>query len=621
MITFKNLSLYRGSKLLFDKIDVTFHAKQKIGIVGKNGTGKTSLFALIQGRLTPDKGELFISKNLKIATVEQEMQSTSDRIILDYIIDTDTEFRHIEKELEKAIEANDGNKISTLHEQLHAIEGYTIEARAASLLNGLGFSSEQLKEPVKAFSGGWQMRLNLARALMQRSDILLLDEPTNHLDLEAVLWLESWLQKYPGLLLLISHDIEVLDHVVKHIAHVEHHQIQLYTGNFTHFEKERAEQLSLQQRQHEKQQKEIAHIQKFIDRFRYKASKARQAQSRIKMLERMKKVAAVYLDNPFTFRFLEPATHPSLLLTLEEVSLGYKENESILTHIDFQIMRGDRIGLLGPNGAGKTTFMKLLAHQLTPQSGLFNAHPQLKIGYFAQHILEKLNLQQSPLEQFQEIAPKETELALRKYLGRFNFSKETVNMPVKSFSGGEKARLALALIIWDRPNLLLLDEPTNHLDIEVRQALIMALQAFEGAMIIVSHDRFLLKNIADKLFLVFNKRIQPFTGDLDDYRQWLITHAISSTGEEETSPKKTLTMGAQKKQATRELRLLANKIRTLEFKIDTHRHRLQILDQEISNPCFYETQSPKAQQKIFKERDELIKDLELLEKEWCTLQS
>ena len=507
MITLNNLSLQRGAKILLQSVSLSFYDKYKVGIVGKNGSGKTSLLELLLGKLEPDTGEIVVATQAKMVTIEQEVPDT-DRKAIDYVIDADQKLRKCEVELHKAEAQQDGNKMAELYEILQDIDGFSAHARAAVILSGLGFSEDTMAQPVNALSGGWRMRVNIARALFVPTDILLLDEPTNYLDLDAVIWLEQWLIKYPGLLLLISHDREFLDHITTHIAHINNQQIKLYTGNYSAFEKQWAETLALQQKQYEKQQKQIVHIQSFITRFKAKTSKARQAQSRIKALERMQEIMPAHIDSPFAFEFKESRPVGNPLLNLQHVSFSYADN-LILSDINWQLNNQDRIGLLGKNGAGKSTFIKLLAGRLVPQQGEIFINKNLRIGYFAQYTLERLNPHKNALMHLQEIdEEQQPDAQLRRFLGGFNFSGNMAVMPVSNFSGGEKARLALALIIWQAPNLLLLDEPTNHLDIDMRQALILALQNYTGALIIVSHDRFLLKQVVDDYWLIADQRIQ-----------------------------------------------------------------------------------------------------------------
>ena len=519
MLQFTQLALRRGTRLLLDNVSLQIHPGQKVGVTGANGTGKSSLFSLILGELGPDAGDISVPKDWVIAHVAQETPS-DERASIEYVLDGDAELRDVEAQIASAERDHRGEDLAVLHGRYESIGGYAARSRAAQLLHGLGFSAKDETHAVNTFSGGWRVRLNLARALMSRSSLLLLDEPTNHLDLDAVIWLEGWLRAYQGTLLLISHDRDVLDNVADHIVNIEHNDATLYTGNYTAFERVRAERLALQQAQYVKQQREIAHMRSFVDRFRAKASKARQAQSRLKALERMETVAPAHVDSPFRFRLLEPEKLPRPLLTLDQVSVGYGDS-TILSKVRTTIVPGDRIGLLGPNGAGKSTLIKLLGGMLKPQGGDMAAARDLKVGYFAQHQVEQLHPEHSALEHLAQIDPAAREGAMRTWLGGFGFSGDTVFMPTRPFSGGEKSRLALALLVYQRPNLLLLDEPTNHLDLEMRQALAVALQEFDGAMVIVSHDRHLLRVSTDTLLLVHGGRVAEFDGSLDDYPAWL----------------------------------------------------------------------------------------------------
>lgn len=519
MISLKNMTIRRGPHVLLENINWTIYAKQRIGMIGANGSGKTTLFALLLQEFHADAGDFEISPQLKLAHVAQEMPSES-KSALDYVLDGDDELRSLEQRLLDAEHKNDGMHMAELHEQLGLIDAYTAPARAAQLLDGLGFSDEEQQKPVSAFSGGWRVRLNLAKALMTRSDVLLLDEPTNHLDLDAVLWLEQWLMKYSGILIIISHDRDFLDATVDHVVHLSHQQLKMYTGNYSTFESLRATELLLQQAVYEKQQKKIAHMQSFVERFRYKASKARQAQSRLKAIERMELVCAVQSESPFQFTFPAPKHCPNPLISLDQVKIAYGD-KTVLSHVNLTITPKDRIAILGPNGAGKSSLIKLLANQLIAVHGTRTAAAGLKIGYFAQHQVDQLKLEETALSHLKEYAKHQPELELRKFLGSFGFSRDKVLEPVSTFSGGEKSRLALALLVWQKPNLLLLDEPTNHLDLEMRNALSIALQEYEGAMILISHDRFLVRTTTDQLFLVAEGRLQAFDGDLNDYQRWL----------------------------------------------------------------------------------------------------
>ncbi|WP_342623640.1 ATP-binding cassette domain-containing protein [Pseudomonas alkylphenolica] len=522
MIRLSNLTLQRGPQRLLEGAELTLHAGHKAGLIGANGAGKSSLFALLRGELTPDSGDCQLPADWRIAHMRQEVD-TLDRLAVDYVLDGDIRLRKVQADLAAAEAAHDGTALARLHIELDSADGYTADARARKLLAGLGFTNEQMDRRVGDFSGGWRMRLNLAQALMCPSDLLLLDEPTNHLDLDAILWLEDWLKGYPGTLLLISHDRDFLDAVVDHVAHVEQCKLTLYRGGYTAFERTRAERLAQQQQAYEKQQAQRAHMEKYIARFKAQATKARQAQSRIKALERMEELSAAHVDSPFDFTFRESEKISSPLLDLSDGRLGYGD-KTILEKVKLQLTPGARIGLLGPNGAGKSTLIKNLAGELEPLSGRLVRGENLSVGYFAQHQLDSLDNKASPLLHLQRLAPTEREQTLRDFLGGFDFRGGRIDEPVLNFSGGEKARLALALIAWERPNLLLLDEPTNHLDLEMRLALTMALQEFSGAVLVVSHDRHLLKSTTDDFLLVADGKVETFDGDLDDYTRWLVEY-------------------------------------------------------------------------------------------------
>jgi ATP-binding cassette subfamily F protein 3 len=519
MLRITNLVLARGTKRLLDNASLTLHDRHKAGLVGANGSGKSSLFAAIRGELHPDAGAIDLPPRWTLAHVAQETPAVPTPAI-DYVLDGDRELREVERALATA--GHDGAHLAELHHRYDDIGGYGAKARAATLLAGLGFTESQQALPVNTFSGGWRMRLNLAQALMCRSDLLLLDEPTNHLDLDAVLWLEDWLRRYPGTLLLITHDRDFLDAVVDTIVHVDNRALTTYSGNYAQFERERAQQLALQQGAYAKQQRQIAHLRAFVDRFRAKATKARQAQSRIKALERMELIAAAHVDSPFTFTFPPVDVAARQLVRLDHVTLGYANAPPVLRDVEWGVLSGARIGLLGANGAGKSTLLKALAGTLVPLHGERLAAQQLKLGYFAQHQVEQLRAGESPLWHLTRLEPDAREQALRDYLGGFDIRGDMATSPVARFSGGEKARLTLALIVRQRPNLLLLDEPTNHLDIEMREALTEALQDYAGALIVVAHDRHLLRATADELWLVANGSVTPFDGDLDDYRAWVL---------------------------------------------------------------------------------------------------
>jgi ATP-binding cassette subfamily F protein 3 len=519
MIQFNKVSLQLGKRSLFTQLNFTLHAKEKVGLIGQNGAGKSTLFALLLGEIQADGGDIQLPKNLQLATVKQETPALA-MPALEYVLDGDKVYREQQQKLEEAEAREDMNELMRIHERMEHTGFYSKPALAGSLLHGLGFSAEQQQQSVADFSGGWRMRLNLAQALIADSDVLLLDEPTNHLDLEAVLWLEDWLKNYPGILLIISHDREFLDNVVGHILWLENGEVKRFTGNYSAFESMRAMQLSQQQAAFEKHQRERAHLQKFIDRFRAQATKATQAQSRIKALERMGEMLPAHQASQFHFSFPEVnLASKAYLLLLSEATLGY-DDKVILDSVQFGIAPGDRIGLLGPNGAGKSTLIKALAGQGTVLTGERLASQHLKLGYFSQHQLDILDPSQSPFWHIRQLSPKVHELEARKFLGQFDFAGDVVFESIQYFSGGEKARLALALIVWQAPNLLLLDEPTNHLDIEMRQALIMALQEYTGAVVVISHDRHLLRATTDELYLVYDGKVDKFAGSIDDYPKW-----------------------------------------------------------------------------------------------------
>jgi len=522
MIRLQNLTLQRGPQRLLEDAELTLHAGHKAGLIGANGAGKSSLFALIRGELHPDSGDCFLPADWRIAHMRQEVD-TLERLAVDYVLDGDLRLRQVQRDLAAAEAAHDGAAQARLHSELDSADGYTADARARKLLAGLGFTNEQMDRQVGDFSGGWRMRLNLAQALMCPSDLLLLDEPTNHLDLDAIIWLEEWLKSYPGTLMLISHDRDFLDAVVDHVAHVDQRKITLYRGGYSAFERARAERLAQQQQAYEKQQVQRAHMESYIARFKAQATKARQAQSRIKALERMEELTAAHVDSPFDFVFRESQKISSPLIDLSDARLGYGD-KAVLEKVKLQLTPGARIGLLGPNGAGKSTLIKNLAGELSPLAGRLTRGENTVVGYFAQHQLDSLDSKASPLLHLQRLAPTEREQTLRDFLGGFDFRGARIDEPVLNFSGGEKARLALALIAWDRPNLLLLDEPTNHLDLEMRLALTMALQEFSGAVLVVSHDRHLLKSTTDNFYLVADGKVEEFDGDLEDYTRWLVEY-------------------------------------------------------------------------------------------------
>ena len=621
MLNFKNIAIRRGNRLLFSDASFTIHKAQKIGLTGANGTGKSSLFAMLRGELHADEGEFSMPPNLEVAHVAQETPAL-DCSAIDYVLDGDRELRNLQKQLQTAEQGQDGLKLAELHAVLDQIGGYTAQARASRLLNGLGFTTVQENQPVSSFSGGWRMRLNLAQALMCRSDVLLLDEPTNHLDLDAVIWLQDWLCKYPGTLLLISHDRDFLDTITDHIVHIEQGKAEIYTGNYSAFERMRAEKLAQQQSAFEKQQREIAHIQSFVDRFKAKATKARQAQSRIKALERMEVIAQAHVDSPFGFSFPSPKKMPNPLLKIEESDIGYGD-KVVINQASLSISPGDRIGLLGPNGAGKSSLIKVLAGQMQALNGKFQTAQDLNIGYFAQHQLELLRLDESPLWHFQKLDKLATEKDLRNFLGGFDFRGDKVNEAVAPFSGGEKARLVLALLVYQNPNLLLLDEPTNHLDLEMRHALSVALQEYEGAIVVVSHDRHLLRSVTDQLLLVADGKVQPFDGDLDDYKQWLAEQKKNAEEIEPTNPSAETTRSRKdqrKQEAERRQRLkpLMDAVKKAEATVEKFHKEQQELEQRLADPAIYMDENKEQLKKLLSRKNEVDNALEQAELDWMT---
>ena len=621
MLGFNNLTLRRGARVLIQDASLQIHAGQRVGLVGRNGTGKSSLFALMQYQLSPDKGDFTRPRNWAVATVAQETPALPVQA-LEYALDGDIELRELEAALAKAEAAHDGDRIGSLHERLYQVDGYTARARAATLLDGLGFTQSMQAQTVAEFSGGWRMRLNLARALMCRSDLLLLDEPTNHLDMDAVLWVQDWLAGYKGTLVLISHDREFLDAVCTHTLHLHAERLTLYAGNYSAFERVRAERLAQQTATRAAQEREVAHLQKFVDRFKAQATKARQAQSRMKMIERIKLVAPVIADNEFTFQFRTPLKTPSPLVRLNKVGVGY-DGVAQLSGINLGIEPGERIGLLGPNGAGKSTFVKLLAGKLDALGGQVVAHPDLVVGYFDQHQLEQLDIKASPILHLKRMDPQAREQDLRDYLGSFNFRGDRAFEVIEPFSGGEKARLALALVVYPRPNLLLLDEPTNHLDLDMRQALEMALNDYEGAVVLVTHDRHLVSSVCDRLWRVADHAVQPFDGDLDDYARWL-----GERGRKPAPAATPATPAASKPAAPPppaasrdEIKRLRDIVRKSEARQSRIEELLRRLEQKLADPALYDKGVAGEAAKLMKEQAELREELATVEEAWLQASS
>jgi len=629
MLRISNLSLARGTKVLLDDASLTVHPGHKVGLIGANGSGKSSLFALLRGELSQDKGELSMPPGWVIAHVAQETAPATGTAI-DYVLDGDRDLRAIEHSLavahadETADAHAAGEHLAELHHRFEIIDGYSARARAAALLSGLGFSAARHNDPVAAFSGGWRMRLNLAQALMCRSDLLLLDEPTNHLDLDAVLWLEDWLERYPGTLLLVTHDRDFLDAVVTEIVHLDQRQLRHYTGNYAQFERERAQSLALQQSAYVKQQRQIAHLRSYIDRFRAKATKAKQAQSRIKTLERMEMIAAAHVDSPFSFEMQAHPTTARQLLKLDHVSLGYGSTP-VLANVDWAILAGERIGLLGPNGAGKSTLLRAIAGELTPISGSRLTANGLRIGYFAQHQVEQLRLDESAMWHMQRLEPATRDQELRNFLGSFDFRGDRTSAPVRDFSGGEKARLTLALLARQKPNLLLLDEPTNHLDIDMREALTEALQDYAGALIVVAHDRHLLRATADELWLVADGRVSLFDGDLDDYRRWVLTErtqaddrGVGVDGAALAPDRRTQKReeAAARQQAYALRKTLSDKLARIEKEMEQIGAERQSIEAWLATPDAYGEEGRNALRDTIARQGDLTWQLARLEAEW-----
>ncbi len=621
MLKLSNVTLRRGIKVLFSGAELTIHKGQRVGLTGANGVGKSSLFSLFLGHLEADEGEVEATAGLVYASTDQEITATM-RVAREYVIDGDENLRRLEAAVVATEAAGEGGKHATLLAEYDSAGGYTATARAATLLNGLGFSDADQARPLSDFSGGWRMRLNLAKALMCQSDVLLLDEPTNHLDLDAVLWLETWLMRYAGTLLLISHDREFLDRVCTHIAHIEQKSVRLYTGNYSEFEKQRSEQLAAQQANYESQQREIAHMQDFVRRFKAKATKAKQAQSRVKALERMEVIGPAHVDSEFHFNFLEPDHLPSPLVTLENVDCGYGDTK-IIGKANIRLQSGDKIGLLGMNGAGKSTFVRTLVGDLDALGGKIKTSPHLRVGYFAQHQLEQLPDDGTPMSYLQALDRKATEASLRNFAGGFGFRGDMVFSNISTMSGGEKARLVLAAVVYQKPNFLLLDEPTNHLDIDMRHALTVALQEFDGALVIVSHDRHLLRCCSDELWLVANGKLTEFNADLDAYTDWLAEQrradadsgsAPGSDGEHSAfSKKERKRLQAEARKRILPLKKAAEK---LEKKVDETSGKLANLEKQLADTSLYEAANKDQLQELMRQQASLKKSHEELEMEW-----
>ena len=630
MIKFDQITLQRGSQPLIEAADLTLHSGQRYGLVGRNGAGKTSLFKLLLGQLQLDSGQLTWPPTMRMAHMAQELGGVA-RTTLEHVLDGDQALRQAEAAITKAEAAHDEKTLAHVYADYDHAGGYTAVNRAQQLLQGLGFPEQDWSLPVGSFSGGWRVRLNLAQALMCPSDLLLLDEPTNHLDLDATMWLESWLQKYQGTLLLVSHDRDFLDQVVDVIVHLDHKKLTSYRGNYAAFERQKAERMAQQQVMYAKQQTEIAHIESFIRRFKAKASKAKQAQGRVKALQRMEKIAPAYADSPFTFRFPEFERTSSTLLDLDQVSIGY---EQPILHANMTLLHDSRYALLGPNGAGKSSLIKTLVGDLNPLSGSITQGEHLKVGYFAQHQLEALDLDANGILHLQRLKPKASEQELRNFLGGFGWQGERVFEPVKHFSGGEKVRLALAMIALQKPNLLLLDEPTNHLDLEARHALTMALQAYEGALVVISHDRHLLRQVVDQYWLVANGKVKEFEGDLQDYQAQVQSLALAQAknkieakrAKPQTGNNELLTtlerkeLKRQQAEHRKQLSPLKKSIAKLEKDIDTWQAKLDLLETELAQPNLYQSDNKATLRDLLSQQAHASEQHEVCEEQWLEQQ-
>lgn len=602
MLTLRQITLSRGNKILLDKADVSLYEKQKIGLIGHNGCGKSTLFDFLLGKLIADTGEYLINPQLSISHLSQQLPD-SDEKALDFVLAGDEEYIKLLQRLEQAEQSGNDTEVLACHDELSHSGGYSKPAQAATIMSGLGFRGDQQQASVNSFSGGWRMRLSLARCLMKPAALLLLDEPTNHLDMEAIFWLERFLKQSPSTIILISHDREFLDAFVTHILHIDHQQLNLYTGDYSCFEKTHAQQLALQQIMHERQQAKISHMMSFVNRFKAKATKAKQAQSRVKAIEKMEIIAAAQADSPFSFDFFPCPRAGNPLIQCNLVDAGYQN--PILKKINLSLNPGDRIALLGPNGEGKSTLIKTLTGVLPTLNGTIHRSAHLKIGYYAQHQLEQLDCKLSPVETIQILSPEVREQTIRDYLGGFNFIGDMAVQPIQHFSGGEKARLALAKLVWLKPNLLLLDEPTNHLDLGMRSAIELALQSYEGALILISHDRHMLKTSVDNFYLVHNQKVQAFDGDLDDYYSWLQSKDIKPA------------TSAQATNDYKEKKVIQNRLKKLEQLIDQFQNDIQKLDSQLADPLLYENsnQQQKLEQLLTK-RDNALSSLHKSEEEW-----
>ena len=630
MIQFTQVSLQRGTQFLLEEADLTIFEGQKVGLIGANGAGKSSLFAMIKGELHADTGEVILPGQRRIAFMAQEVEETQ-RSALDYCLDGDDKLREIEKNIIEAQANGDDHAHAVWLGEYENAHGYTAQSRGETLLQGLGFKMTDMKRPVSDFSGGWKIRLNLAKALMCPSDVLLLDEPTNHLDLDAVMWLENWLRQYPGTLLLISHDRDFLDGICSHIVHLYQKQLVLYKGNYSDYERQRAEHLAQQQANYEKQQEKRAHLQQYVDRFRFKADKAKQAQSRLKMLEKMEIIGPAHIDSQFEFTIPVAEKTSQLLVNLSQADLGYISESGVKTvqlgNTNFALRDGQRIGLLGPNGAGKSTLIKSIVGEISILAGDRILGENLKIGYFSQHQLSALDLEASPLLHIQRLTPKVLESDIRRYLGGFGFTGDDALRAVKGFSGGEKARLALSLISWTKPNLLVLDEPTNHLDIEMRQALTEALQEFPGSILLVSHDRHLLNSTVDEFYLVADNKIQAFDGDLPTYHAWLQARQADAAQLERNELAGDKIDRVDRKEERRKAAEMREKLRPLRKQIEKYEKAIQTAQEHLdriaaamADSSLYETEQRSKLQSLLSDEAKWKKAQAESEEAWFEAQ-
>ena len=609
MLSFNNLSLRRGSNLLFQSVSFTIHKRNKVGLVGANGTGKTSLFKMIQGEFESDSGDFNYPPDLRISCLDQEVPGSEEHA-LSYVLSGDHKLTNIQNAIKKAEKEEDYAALGDLHSQFEDHDGFSAKSRAEQLMVGLGFTDSDFSKALNDFSGGWRVRLNLAKTLMQPSDLLLLDEPTNHLDLDTIIWLGNWIKSFQGALLLISHDREFLDECVDHIAHIHNQQIELYSGNYTQFEARKAARLAELESNYNKQQREIAHMQSFVRRFKAKATKARQAQSRIKALERMELIAPAHIDSPFSFNIPETDKISNPLLTLEGAELGY--TTSIVSDVKVSFRPGDRIGLLGVNGAGKSTLVKSLNGDIDLLDGLKREGKNLVVGYFSQHQVDDLDLQKNAIQHIQSIDEKATEAEIRNFLGGFNFRDNKAKDAIKNFSGGEKARLALAKIAFLKPNLLLMDEPTNHLDMDMRQALTVALQDFSGAILLISHDRHLLANTVDEFLIIDKGKLSRFNGDLEDYRTLILKGSVNN---ESVKDKKEAISKLKKK----EVKSIKTNIISLEKTLKRLQRKLSEVNDKLNSPDSYNEDSGNNLHDLLREQVNLISEIENAEQEWLEL--